>query len=458
MDKILPPRRVKSPQAGSRVDRFSEKSYREMRELMKKVASSNAKAFEFQSNYDVPVPAADILGPDPLALKHTGSIQTMSTFLNIAIIGHPFIQFDVVVNKEFLKKYDIKMGNSYVMDRESAFLTEFMEFVDGPPSCSGDGLKTAEAAQWILFYPKTVAFLGACPGNSDQDEIIYCLQESHLTYKLDIRPNAKTSYHLILRDGKSWSEVYIFDTCSAHMTLHFVDRPRVLTILERAQLIFICGRSVLQMNKGLSGLAYYTSGRFKTLCMQICEGIDLNHAMEALCAFVKYLDYLFLSKKKAIELIKVYQIRVSRMMRLRASKSKQLALTVSDWVHSISNRPCCVILYDGIKKAYVVSDSEKHKVKVYPSKFYNPRYVVDLVGYESAFSGGFLAQMVQRSATGPCIDCAFFCASAVATQMGSHFPINRLELYLMWQKDHDESKPRQRHRNWKHIFANSRKR
>ncbi|GFN82062.1 Pol polyprotein [Plakobranchus ocellatus] len=90
---------------------------------------------------------------------------------------------------------------------------------------------------------------------------------------------------------------------------------------------------------------------------------------------------------------------------------------------------CTVVVYDGIKSACAASGSS---VKTYPSKFYCKRNIVDLYGCEQAFSGGFLSQLAQKSDMEICIDSGFFAASAIATQLGAHYPMNRVDLLLKW--------------------------
>ncbi|GFS15754.1 hypothetical protein ElyMa_006778800 [Elysia marginata] len=114
-----------------------------------------------------------------------------------------------------------------------------MKLVIGLPRCGGDIMKTAEAAQWILLYPKSVAFLGSSGGDMHLEEITYCMQEMHVAYKLETKIKNTTSLQLILRHGKRWSEIYMFDPNATSLTLQFIDRPRVITLLERAELIFI---------------------------------------------------------------------------------------------------------------------------------------------------------------------------------------------------------------------------
>ena len=46
-----------------------------------------------------------------------------------------------------------------------------------------------------------------------------------------------------------------------------------------------------------------------------------------------------------------------------------------------------------------------------------------------------MAEFVQSGDIESCVNCAFFCASAVATQMGAHFPVNRHELLMNWQTE-----------------------
>ncbi|GFS01328.1 adenosine kinase [Elysia marginata] len=333
------------------------------------------------------------------------------------------------------------MGQTYIWDRDPNFISDFLNFTDGFPRCAGDAVKTAEAAQWVLFYPKSVAYIGAFSGNSDIDDVIFSLQEMSLGHKIETKAKVKSSYQFVIRYGKRWSEVYIFDPKAADLSFGYINKPKVSNALERAQLIFICAFSCLQMNMSLVRLAYFTSSRFKTLCIQICRGICLEENNDMFLEILKYIDVLFVGKKKAQEMIKIFNIPCTW------STAKTNCLRIERWIKSLSKKPCNIILYDTIKTVHVATDYERDSVRTYHSKFYKASNIVDLYGCECAFSGGFLAQMIQRGEMEACVDCAFFCASAVATQMGANFPINRLELFSLWLnefKDAEEEDKRKR--------------
>ncbi|GFS15773.1 adenosine kinase [Elysia marginata] len=116
----------------------------------------------------------------------------------------------------------------------------------------------------------------------------------------------------------------------------------------------------------------------------------------------------------------------------------RVALGIHHWIKTQSGKACTVVMYKNIKLAYVASDSPKPSVKKYTSKFYMSRNVIDLYGCENAFAGGYAAQYIQDPELETCINCAFFCASAMATQMGPHFPVNRQQLLMHWKSSMKE--------------------
>ncbi|RUS88425.1 hypothetical protein EGW08_003821, partial [Elysia chlorotica] len=272
------------------------------------------------------------------------------------------------------------------------------------------------------------------------EDITFSIQEMNLAYKIERKSKKNSSFQVIIRNGRRWSEVYIYDSGVASVSSPFIDAPHVTSLLERAELIFISSRSFLLMNMDVTKLAYFTSSRFKTLGMQICDGIIKKGFEKQLLDVIKFIDMLFLSTESALKINKMFKLQKMFLHSCPWNTKRSIAHNLHKWIMSLSFKACTVIVYQGIKTAYVASGSTKTIVKRYRSKFYRSRNVIDLYGCENAFAGGYLSQYVQNLPVQTCINCAFFCASTMATQIGAHFPINRHEHMMTWYTEEQNDK------------------
>lgn len=368
-------------------------------------------------------------------LGDLGSVQQTRLILNLVCIGHTLLQHEAIVDRNFLNKYNLELGYVYIRPRDEVFLSDLMKCVTGAATCGGDAIKIAEAAQWITLNPKSVAFLGTSGGDFQLNDTVHSLHAMNLAFKLEINAKASTSLQFVLRCGKRWSEVFVFDPKKTSLTMQFIDRPRVTHLLERSEIIFLSGSSYLLMNMDLEKFAYFTSSRLKILFIQISDGVFKEGMEKSLLNIIKYTDFLFISVKTALDLVHVFNLELPGFWCM-CSSGHRIVQAIHHWVKSHSNKACTVVMYDEIRLAFVASDLSRlsHcQVKKYTSKFYTARNVIDLYGCENAFAGGFAAQFLQTHDIKSCINCAFFCASAVATQMGAHFPPNRHDLISMWE-------------------------
>lgn len=434
-------------QSNASSDVFSLDAHRQMTEMLARVGAKYAEGPPSLSTADakarMSIKSTKSERSERLRPSYISRMRMqnpMFGFMNVLCVGHPLLQYDAVVDEGFLRKYNIKMGHKYTWDRDPEFMSDFLKFVSGPPGCGGDGVKTAQAAQWVLMYPKSVGFVGAFSANSDLDDLIFYIEEMNLGHRIEPKARVKTSYQFVVRHGKRWSEIFICDSKAANLSVNYIDQLKVATALERAQLIFFSTTSGLQMGMEMRKLAYYSCCSFKTLCIQISHGTNLDQKQDIFLELVPYIDTLFVSKKEALELIKVFKIPPLNMwVPCLWNTGKSITLRLGKWIQTFSRKICTVVVYDSIKVAYVTTYEQSPSVEVFPSHFYKASNVVDLFGCECAFSGGFIAQMIQGNDIEACMDCAFFCASAMATQWGANFPLNRLERYCRWQGEKEVS-------------------
>ncbi|KAF9805940.1 hypothetical protein SFRURICE_004152 [Spodoptera frugiperda] len=300
-------------------------------------------------------------------------------------IGNPLLDISVMVDDEFLKKYDLKPNDAIMADSKHLPLYKEITEKFTPDYLAGGSVQNStRVAQWILKKPNVCSYFG-CVGNDDFARILKDKAESdgvNVLYQVTADKPTGTCA-VLLTDGGNHRSLCANLAAAQQFTEEHIHKPECKAIIEKAKL-------------------FYSSGFFLAVSPETMMSIA-KHASEKNQVFALNVSAPFVMEfyKKPLEDVLPY-----------------IALEIAKYPKVNNSRARVVVITRGSDPVILVNEGKIEEIPVMPLK---QDQIVDTNGAGDAFTGGFISQIVRGRPLKECVQCAMYAASHIIQNSGCSF-------------------------------------
>jgi len=338
-------------------------------------------------------------------------------FVEIEILGmgNPLLDISSEVDKEFVEKYKIKMGNQILAEEEHMPMYDELSEMDSVEYIAGGAtLNSIRIAQWASDRRDTTAYIG-CIGKDNFGEIMQkqvAMDGVKAFFKIDEKVPTGTCACCIM--DKERSLIANLAAANEYSEEHF--QANCAAIAKRARIIYSAGYFLTVSPKTIMMAAKITCETGAIFCMNlaapfICSvfGKQLNEAME-------YCDIIFGNEDEA----KAF----GEQHKLTDTSIPAVAKYIAAYKFKKTGRNRVVVITQGAEKT-LLARSDGFYMEV-PVPKLAPESIVDLNAAGDAFVGGFLAKLQNGASYKDCIQSGHMCSRMIIQRSGCSMPKQRL--------------------------------
>ncbi|KAJ8712057.1 hypothetical protein PYW07_004899 [Mythimna separata] len=327
-------------------------------------------------------------------------------------IGNPLLDISVMVDNDFLKKYDLK-PNDAVMAEEK-HLPLYKELTDNytPEYIAGGSVQnTVRVAQWILKKPKICSYFG-CVGNDDYAKILKDKAEHdgvNVLYQVNDEKPTGTCAVLLTSEGNCRSLCANLAAAQVFTADH-IEKPECKEVIQKAKLFYSSGFFLAVCPEAMLSLAKHALEKNYIFALNVSAPFVMEFYKKQLQDVLPYVDILFGNELEATAFAKFFE--------LKGKTLQEIALEIAALPYLNKTRERVVVITQSANPVILV---DKGQITLVPVKPLKQEQIKDTNGAGDAFTGGFLSQIVRGRPLKECAQCGIYSARYVIQHSGCSF-------------------------------------
>ncbi|CAH0694427.1 unnamed protein product [Spodoptera exigua] len=327
-------------------------------------------------------------------------------------IGNPLLDISVMVDHDYLKKYDLKPNDAIMA--EAKHLPLYKEIVEkfSPDYVAGGSVQnTTRVAQWILKKPNVCSYFG-CVGNDEFAKILKDKAESdgvNVLYQVTTEKPTGTCA-VLLTDGGNNRSLCANLAAAQLFTEDHIHKPECQAVIEKAKLIYSSGFFLAVSPEAMMTLAKHANEKNQMFALNVSAPFVMEFYKKQLEDVLPYVDILFGNQLEAEAFAKFFN--------LKATSIQEIALEIAKYPKVNKSRARVVVITRGSEPVILVNECKIEEIPVTPLK---QEQIVDTNGAGDAFTGGFISQVVRGRPLKECVQCAIYAASHIIQNSGCSF-------------------------------------
>lgn len=327
-------------------------------------------------------------------------------------IGNPLLDISVMVDDEFLKKYDLKPNDAIMADSKHLPLYKEITEKFTPDYLAGGSVQNStRVAQWILKKPNVCSYFG-CVGNDDFARILKDKAESdgvNVLYQVTADKPTGTCA-VLLTDGGNHRSLCANLAAAQQFTEEHIHKPECKAIIEKAKLFYSSGFFLAVSPETMMSIAKHASEKNQVFALNVSAPFVMEFYKKPLEDVLPYVDILFGNELEAEAFAKFFDLKVNSV--------PEIALEIAKYPKVNNSRARVVVITRGSDPVILVNEGKIEEIPVMPLK---QDQIVDTNGAGDAFTGGFISQIVRGRPLKECVQCAMYAASHIIQNSGCSF-------------------------------------
>lgn len=343
----------------------------------------------------------------------SGSTSTME--IEILGMGNPLLDISSEVDKDFVAKYDIKMGNQILAEeKHMPMYTELSAMKTVEYIAGGATLNSIRIAQWASDRKNITAYIG-CIGKDNFGQIMEKQVEKDgvkAFFRIDEKVATGTCACCIM--DKERSLIANLAAANKYTDAHF--KENCIPVAKRARVIYSAGYFLTVSPATIMMAAKITCETGAMFCMNlaapfICTvfGKQLNEALE-------YCDIIFGNEDEAKAFGEAHK--------LADTSVRAVAQFLAGYKFQKTGRHRVAIITQGAEKT-ILARADGFYMEVPVAKLAQDA-IVDVNAAGDAFVGGFLAKLINGASYKDCIENGHMCSRMIIQRSGCSMPSPRL--------------------------------
>lgn len=330
----------------------------------------------------------------------------------IVSIGNPLLDISVMVDDDFLKKYNLKPNDAIMAEKNHRPLYKELTDNYSPEYIAGGSVQNSmRVAQWILKKPKICSYFG-CVGNDDYAKILKDKAEHdgvNVLYQVNEEKPTGTCAVLLTAEGNCRS--LCANLAAAQLfTPDHIEKPECKEAIQKAKLFYSSGFFLAVSPETTMTLAKYSFEKNHIFALNVSAPFVMEFYKKQLEDVLPYVDILFGNELEATAFAKFFG--------LKGQTLEQIAVEIATLPYLNKTRERVVVITQSADPVILV---DKGQVTLVPVKPLKQEQIVDTNGAGDAFTGGFLSQIVRGRPFKECAQCGIYSAAYVIQHSGCSF-------------------------------------
>jgi len=322
-------------------------------------------------------------------------------------MGNPLLDISSEVDKDFLEKYEVKLGDAALCgDKHKGMYAELSAMSSVQYIAGGATLNSIRVAQWMLGEAGRTGYIGAIGKDVFGERMAEQCRNDGVSTAFMINQDVPTGLCAVAIYEKERGLVANLAAANTYKKEHLVEEKNLCL---KARIIYSAGYFLTVCPDAMMMAAGVTMTTNSLYCINLSAPFIISYFADPLAKVIECADYVFGNEDEA----KVY-----------GETQKMTDTSPSAVAKYIAKLPCkkamrTVVITQGSEQTIVAgSDGSYLEVPVAPL---DPNKIVDLNAAGDAFVGGFLAALAERRDAQDCVLNGHLAARYVIQRSGCTF-------------------------------------
>ena len=339
--------------------------------------------------------------------------------VDLLCLGNPLLDLQAHVDKEFLKKYDLKDNDAILVEEKHM---PIYEEVLGNPTvvlvAGGAAQNTARGAAYLL-PEASVAYVGSVGKDVYSQKLLESNKQAGVLTHYQFQEEHPTGKCAALITGTNRS--LATDLAAAnHYTLAHLKAPEQWTLVEQAKAFYVGGFHFTVCPPAIAALGEHAAENNKVFATNLSAPFIPTFFKDALDSTSQYWDFLIANESEAEAYATSHGVE---------NTVEAVAKHIAELPKANTKRPRVVVITQGLEDTVVATAApgEKASVETYPVVPLDQKLIVDTNGAGDAFAAGFVAGLVEGKSVPLSIKQGQWLDSLGIQQVGATYPTEKLE-------------------------------
>lgn len=327
-------------------------------------------------------------------------------------LENPLLDIQAQADEQLLKKYELKANDAILAEEKHMGLYEdLLQNYKAKLIAGGAAQNTARGAQYIL-PADSVVFVG-CVGRDKYSDILKETADKaglRVEYRYDDeQPTGRCGVIITGYDRSMVTHL----AAANHYKVEHIKSPDIWPFVQNARLLLVGGYHLTVCMPAIMALAEEAAGTTeKSLVLTLSAPFIPTFFKDQLDTVLPYTDFVVGNETEALSYAESHGLGTTNLHDI----ARNIALSPK----KVSSRPRTVVITHGTEPTIVaVGEGD---IKTYPVHVISKSDICDTNGAGDAFTGGFLAGIIEGKPLDTCVDMGHWLASLSIRELGPSYP------------------------------------
>lgn len=323
-------------------------------------------------------------------------------------MGNPLLDISANVDLDFVKKYELKMGNAILCeDKHKPIYEDLVKSYEVEYIAGGSTQNSIRVAQWMSQVEGTTSFIGSVGKDKYSEQMKDCTKSDGVSVYYSEDEKTPTGTCAVLINEKERSMVANLAAANNYVISH-LQSDEIKKVYQSCDIFYIAGFFLTVSPPSLMEIAKYALEQKKVFAVNLSAEFIAQFFAEPLMEAIKYSDFVFGNETEAAAFGKKQEYKDESL--------EAIALEISK-IKGEKERT--VVITQGSKQTLVVQGGKVLKFEV-PK--IDGKEIVDTNGAGDAFVGGFMAALTKGKDIKTCVEAGHYSASVIIRVSGTKLP------------------------------------
>ncbi|XP_069958812.1 uncharacterized protein Adk2 isoform X3 [Cherax quadricarinatus] len=327
-------------------------------------------------------------------------------------MGNPLLDICAITKEDFLEKYGLEPNNAILAEAKHQSMYKEMASMDNVEYIAGGATQnTMRVAQWIVGKPYCATFMGSVGKDEFSETLEKKAKEAGVLVRYQKQDNHPTGTCAVVVTKNGMCRSLVANLAAAnHFAQSHLEIPENWALMEKARFYYISGFFLTVSPASIMMVGKHACENNKMFCMNLSAPFLCDLYRGPMMDAFKYVDIIFGNETEAA--------KFSEVQKLGVTDVKEIALKVAALEKENTKRERVVVFTQGADNVILAKDG---KISEFPAIKLPEEKLIDTNGAGDAFTGGFMAQLIQGKTIEACIKCGIWAATEIIQRSGCSF-------------------------------------
>jgi adenosine kinase len=329
---------------------------------------------------------------------------------NLLGIGNPLLDISVKVTKEFLDKYNLKVGNATLAtDSDLPMYQEIVKYPDVLYIAGGATQNSIRGAQWMSPVPGMAHYIGSVGNDKNGEKIKEAAAADGVITHYYVSKEHRTGSCAVLIVDRERSLVADLAAANDYQHSHFLSQE-IQDLVQTIDVFYSAGFFLTVSPQTVVEIGKHCAEHNKILVWGVAALFVVEYFWDRVKEVLPYVDYLVANETEAAKLIE--------KLGLNGNDMEATMKAISELPKINQKRQRTIIFTNGADPVLIYADGKFQKYDVPPL---SKEEIVDTNGAGDAFLGGFLSGLTQDKDLSVCVKAGLETARHILQVSGTQY-------------------------------------